>query len=44
VRESEKLHIPTPLCHRVLDVIHELEAGTRKLGPNNYDELVAMVR
>ena len=44
VRESEKLHIPTPLCHRVLDVIHELEAGTRKLGQNNYDELVAMVR
>jgi len=44
VSESEKLKISTPLCHRVLEMIHELEAGTRKLGDSNYDELVAMVR
>jgi len=44
VRESDKLKFSTPLCHRVLDMIHELEAGTRTLAQNNYDELASMVR
>ena len=39
VREGEKLHLRTPLCRKVLDMIHELEQGTRKLGLQNYDEL-----
>jgi ketopantoate reductase len=42
VRQGEKLKIATPLCRRVLDMIHELERGTRKLGLQNYDELTAM--
>jgi 2-dehydropantoate 2-reductase len=37
VREGEKLHLRTPLCRKVLDMIHELEQGTRKLGLQNYD-------
>ena len=39
VREGEKLHLRTPLCRKVLDMIHELEQGTRKLGLQNYDEI-----
>ena len=39
VREGEKLKIPTPLCRKILDLIHELETGVRKLGLENYSEL-----
>ena len=39
VRQGEKLRIATPLCRKVLDIIHELEQGMRKLGLQNYDEL-----
>jgi 2-dehydropantoate 2-reductase len=39
VREGEKLKIPTPLCRKVLGMIHELETGVRKLGLENYSEL-----
>jgi 2-dehydropantoate 2-reductase len=39
VREGEKAHIPTPLCRKLLDMIHELETGKRKLAPQNYVEL-----
>lgn len=39
VREGEKLKIPTPLCRKVLDLIHGLETGVRKLGLENYSEL-----
>lgn len=41
VREGEKLKIPTPLCRKVLDMIHELESGRRKLSLENYAELRA---
>lgn len=41
VREGEKLKIPTPLCRKVLDMIHELETSKRKLGLENYAELRA---
>jgi 2-dehydropantoate 2-reductase len=41
VREGERLRIPTPLCRRVLDMIHELETGKRQLGMQNYAELRA---
>ncbi len=41
VREGEKVNIPTPLCHRVLTMIHELETGKRALGVQNYTELIA---
>jgi len=44
VRESDKLNIPTPLCHKVLDMVHELESGKRNLRQDNYDELVATAR
>ena len=41
VGEGEKLKIPTPLCRKVLDMIHELESGRRKLSLDNYAELRA---
>jgi 2-dehydropantoate 2-reductase len=44
VRESDKLNIPTPLCHKVLEMIHDLETGKRNLGQHNYNELVATRR
>jgi len=44
VRESDKLNIPTPLCHKVLDMVHELESSKRYLRQGNYDELVATAR
>lgn len=39
VGEGETLNIPTPLCRKVLDRIHELESGERKFGMHNYAEL-----
>ncbi|MFQ5682525.1 MAG: ketopantoate reductase family protein [Candidatus Binatia bacterium] len=41
VSEGTKLNIPTPLCRKVLDMIHELEAGKRRFGRQNYAELEA---
>jgi 2-dehydropantoate 2-reductase len=41
VREGEKLKIPTPLCRKVLEMIHELETEKRKLSQQNYAELAA---
>ena len=41
VREGEKLKIPTPLCRKVLDMIHELETGKRQLSLQNYVDLSA---
>jgi len=41
VREGEKLKIPTPLCRKLLAMIHELETGRRKLLQQNYAELAA---
>jgi 2-dehydropantoate 2-reductase len=42
VREGEKRGIATPLCRRVLEMIHELETGKRKLGMENYAALLAV--
>jgi 2-dehydropantoate 2-reductase len=39
VREGERLQLATPLCRKVLEMIHELETGKRQLGLQNYDEL-----
>ena len=39
VSEGEKLKIPTPICREVLRMIHDLEAGTRRLHLRNYAEL-----
>ncbi|MFQ5814361.1 MAG: ketopantoate reductase family protein, partial [Anaerolineae bacterium] len=39
VREGVRLNIPTPLCQKVLDMIHELEAGKRPFDLQNYAEL-----
>jgi 2-dehydropantoate 2-reductase len=39
VREGEKQNIETPLCRKLLTMIHELEAGTRQLDMKNYAEL-----
>jgi Ketopantoate reductase len=44
VREGEKLKIPTPLCRKLLDMIHELESGKRKLSQQNYAELAASTK
>jgi 2-dehydropantoate 2-reductase len=41
VREGEKARIPTPLCRKILDMIHELETGKRKLSAKNYAELAS---
>jgi 2-dehydropantoate 2-reductase len=41
VREAEKFKIPTPLCRKLLAMIHELETGRRELLPQNYAELAA---
>jgi len=41
VREGEKLGIATPLCRKVLQMIHELETDQRKLSMENYNELRA---
>jgi 2-dehydropantoate 2-reductase len=42
VREGEKLKISTPLCRKVLDMIHELEIGKRPLSLQNYVDLRAL--
>lgn len=39
VREGEKRGIPTPLCSKVLEMVHGLGSGTRKLSVENYAEL-----
>ena len=39
VGEGEKMNIPTPLCRKLLAMIHELETGKRRLGTQNYSEL-----
>jgi len=41
VRQGKRLHIPTPLCEKVLGMIHELETDRRQLEPRNYVELAA---
>lgn len=41
VREAEKRGIPTPLCGKVLDIVHGLSSGTRSLSLENYAELQA---
>jgi 2-dehydropantoate 2-reductase len=39
VSQGEKLKIPTPICRKVLDMVHDLEAGTRNLDLQNYIQL-----
>jgi 2-dehydropantoate 2-reductase len=39
VREGERMNIPTPLCRKLLTMIHNLESGTRRLSLENYAEL-----
>jgi 2-dehydropantoate 2-reductase len=39
VREGERLRIRTPLCGKLLAMIHQLEEGKRKLARENYAEL-----
>jgi 2-dehydropantoate 2-reductase len=41
VRESRRLNLATPLCQKLLEMIHELESGKRKLSLDNYAELAA---
>jgi len=42
VREGEKARLSTPLCRKVLDMIHELETGKRKFSEKNYAELASI--
>ena len=44
VREGKRLNVPTPLCQKLLEMIHELESGERQLGLQNYADLVAMMK
>jgi 2-dehydropantoate 2-reductase len=39
VREGSRLNISTPLCRKLLEMIHGLETGKRPLGMENYIEL-----
>ena len=39
VREGDRLNMPTPLCWKLLTMIHELESGTKRLELKNYAEL-----
>jgi 2-dehydropantoate 2-reductase len=39
VRQGEKHNVFTPLCRKLVDMIHELEKGTRSLSLDNYAEL-----
>src|SRR5262249_31628933 len=39
VQEGKKLKIPTPLCENLLEMIHELETGKRRLDLQNYAAL-----
>jgi 2-dehydropantoate 2-reductase len=42
VEEGHKRGIPAPLCSKVLEMIHELEAGGRQFGMKNYEKLSAV--
>lgn len=42
VREGNRLNITTPLCQKLLEMIHQLETRQRKLGMENYSELAAI--
>jgi 2-dehydropantoate 2-reductase len=44
VEEGKRLNVPTPLCETLLQMVRQLEAGTRQLGPHNYTELAAVRR
>ena len=39
VREGERLEMPTPLCLKLAEMIHELESGKRQFDVENYAEL-----
>jgi 2-dehydropantoate 2-reductase len=41
VQEGKRHGIQTPLCQKVLEMVHDLEAGKRQLGIHNYTELTA---
>jgi 2-dehydropantoate 2-reductase len=41
VDQGSKLGVPTPLCRKVLNMIHELESGERRLSMQNYEALRA---
>lgn len=36
VREGERWGIPTPICRKLVGIIHELESGKRQFGMANY--------
>jgi 2-dehydropantoate 2-reductase len=39
VKEGERLEMPTPLCRKLAEMIHELESGKRQFDVENYAEL-----
>ncbi|MDH3445191.1 MAG: hypothetical protein OEN50_14785, partial [Deltaproteobacteria bacterium] len=39
VNEGKNLKVATPLCEKVLDMVHGLETGQLKLGIKNYGDL-----
>ena len=44
VQEGKRLHLVTPVCDRLLQMIRQLEAGKRDLAQQNYAELAAVRR
>lgn len=41
VREGERQGIPTPLCRKLVGMIHELETGKREFHVENYARLTS---
>jgi len=44
VREGRRLNVATPLCQKLIEMIHQLESGQRQLGMENYVELAASMK
>jgi 2-dehydropantoate 2-reductase len=44
VREGKRLNVATPLCQKLLEMIHQLESGQRNLSMENYAELAAAAK
>jgi 2-dehydropantoate 2-reductase len=44
VREGKRLNVATPLCQKLLEMIHQLESRQRNLSMENYAELAAAAK
>ena len=42
--KSAETGVPTPVNQRLVQMVHEIEAGTRKISPQNLDEIFASIQ